>query len=78
MADAMIWNTDRLKPIFPNVFSVGLQMSVVYDLKLIRKISTKSLILLENPFYKKEFSGWRNGQCHLRGRYGKGKGKALP
>jgi hypothetical protein len=53
MPDAMICNTDRIKPIFPNAISVGLQTSVVYDREFIVKISTNSLILLENPFYEK-------------------------
>jgi len=53
--DAVICNKVRIKPIFPNALSVGLQTSVSYDPKLIFKTSTNSLILLQNPFYEKEF-----------------------
>jgi len=34
MPDAMICNTDRIEPIFPNTLSMGLQTSIVYDLDI--------------------------------------------
>ena len=51
MPDAVICNTDHIRPIFPNALSVGLQKSVVYGLKT----STDSLILLEKSVSPERF-----------------------